>query len=232
MLLTVLEPAYFSPQSDFAKALQADVVVWANAFRFRRQSTIHRAAIKTVGGKKWLTIPVIQKGLLGQSIEEAKLSLQTDWRTTHQKTLEINYHLTPYYDFYAERINAGLQIPEAQLDPLLRRLFQILAPARLWSRLILSTGLDVCADRSLRISRWLQQTGCDSYLLRPLELNLIDVADLKRQGIQLYTFDFSPPIYSQSFQGFIPNLATIDLFCNEGPATTDCLHQAGRVTKV
>jgi hypothetical protein len=232
MLLTVLEPAYFFQQSEFAKALHADGVVWANTFQFRRHSTINRAAIKTVHGAQWLTVPVFSRGKSGQTIRDTGIQRQKEWPATHLKTLEINYRVTPYYDFYLDEIEEIFRESWLHLDPLLSRVFRALAPARLAAALTTSAELAVCADRTQRILEWTHQLAADSYLLWPHEIALVDVARLQKAGIALYTFRFKAPEYRQSFGEYIPNLSVLDLWCNAGPAGPGLLHKAGQTTKI
>ncbi len=232
MLLTVLQPSYFFPQSDFAKALQADVVVWADNFHFRRHGTINRAAIKSAQGMQWLTVPVISHGKSGQSIAQTKILQQEKWPATHRKTIEINYHITPYYDFYQDSLDRVWQKNWFELNPLLLQVFEIFAPARLLAILKAAGELTVCSDRTERIRTWMRQLDADSYLLWPHELALIDVSRLQEAGIALYSFDFYAPEYQQSFGKFMPNLSVLDLMCNNGPASHGLLRQAGKIKKL
>ncbi len=228
MLCTVIEPSYFLRQDECAKALQADVVIWADSFSFRRHSTINRAAIKTVHGAHWLTIPVLSRGHAGQSIRETRIQNQTDWRTGHLKTLEINYHLTPWYDALADNIAAVLRDSWTHLNPYLQRQVEVLAPPKPLCA-VGSSDLPPHADRTDRVIAWMRQMHASAYLVHAHQISLLDVPRLQQSGIGLYIFQFTAPVYQQAFAGYVADMAMIDLVCNEGPASYGLLQRAGRV---
>ncbi|NLP12127.1 WbqC family protein [bacterium] len=197
-------------------------------FFFRRHSTINRAAIKTVHGAHWLTIPVLSTGHTGQSIRQTRIQNQEDWRTAHVKTLEINYHLTPWYDAVADKIAAVLQNPWTHLNPYLQHQVAALAPPKPLCA-VCSSDLEPHADRTDRVIAWMRQVHADAYLVHAHEVALLDLSRLQQSGLGLYLFRFTAPVYQQAFAGYVPHLAMIDLVCNQGPAGYEFLQRAGHI---
>jgi hypothetical protein len=232
MLATVVEPGYFFALAECAKAVQADHIIWANSFHMRRHSTINRAAIKTVNGRQWLTIPVISKGLQEQFIYEAQINRQLEWGRTHTKTLEINYRQSAYYDYYIDRLDGLLQMPYDRLDAVLQACFGFVQNELGLAGASESRALPDVSERTTRIIEWMKALQADGYLLWPHELALIDVHQLQAERIKIYTIYFSAPEYHQPFTGFVPSLSTLDLLLNEGPASRTLLRNAANVQTV
>jgi hypothetical protein len=232
MLITVVEPGYFLSLAECAKASHADLVIWANSFHMRRHSTINRAAIKTVIGRQWLTIPVISKGSQEHTILDTQINNQLEWGRTHIKTLEINYRQSAYYDYYIDRLERLEQSAYHRLDVVLQASYRFLQDELGLAGLTESKALPAVAERTTRILEWMKALQADGYLLWPHELALIDVKRLQAEKINIHTMQFSAPEYHQPFNGFVPSLSTLDLLLNEGLASRDLLQRAGHVLQV
>jgi hypothetical protein len=232
MLITVVEPGYFLSLPECAKALQADHVIWANSFHMRRHSTINRAAIKTVNGRQWLTIPVISRRVEQQAIHDAQVNNQLEWGRTHLKTLEINYRQSAYYDYYVDKLEKIGQLQYDRLDAALQASFDFLQHEMGLPGLTKSTSLPAVGDRTSRIIAWMKAVQAARYLLWPQELALIDVERLTAAKIEICTMHYSAMEYHQSFTGFIPSLSALDLILNEGPASREILRKAGNAQSV
>ena len=232
MLITVLEPGYFPSLAECAKALQADRVIWANSFHMRRHSTINRAAIKTVNGRQWLTIPTIGKGLQEQAIHDACINNQIEWGRTHGKTIEINYRLSAYYDFVIDKLAPLWQTRYDRLDDVLKSAFRFLQSELGLAQAIESITWPAVSDRSERIIAWMKTLAADQYLIWPHQAMLIDVARLRAAGITVFAMHYTEPVYHQAFAGFISDLSVLDLVLNEGPAGREILRKAGSVRAI
>jgi hypothetical protein len=224
--LAVIEPAYFPPPSYFAKALCADVLVWADSFQFRKGGFINRAPIKTVSGKQWLTVPVFSKMTAGQKINDAVIDNQQNWQNRHLRSLEVNYRQSPYYPFYtdaiAEIINGRYQTVSGLLAKSRDFLFSQL---RINKKIIPGSQLPHIPDRTERLIAWLKECDCQSYVHYEQERPLFNNPMVLGQGIQLFTCRYEPQKYHQIFGDFLPDLSVLDLLFNEGEQALAIIRQ-------
>jgi|GEM_PF-293465 hypothetical protein len=229
MLLTIVQPSYFPPLAHFAKALCADVVVHAESFQFRKHDFVHRTAIKTVAGARWLSLPILSKAHSHDAIDEMKIDARQPWNEAHLRSLVYNYHNAAWYDYYADGLETILKTPQASLGALLtatnRFLRDQLAPAM---KVISSRVLPRIPDRTGRLLAWLEAAHCDSYLLWPHEMSLLEAGRLAENGIRLERFTYDDRPYYQQFGAYLPGLGLLDLLLNEGPAAADWLRCGAR----
>jgi hypothetical protein len=219
MILTVLRPAYFMPISDCARSQLADVIVFAETHQFSKQETIHRTAIKTITGKVWLSVPVLHSELIGQSIAAAHIDARQPWQKKHLRALELNYRNSPYYYWHADGVIGTLSAAGERLSDLLWSCSRLLFSALdVHARLIGSSALDhQIADRTDRALAWLKACACDTYLLPPEELGLLDQNRLRQSDIRIIAPVSHPVNYHQQYGAFVPGLSSLDLLFNEGP---------------
>ncbi len=230
MLLTIVQPSYFPPLAHFAKALCADVVIHADTFQFRKHDFVHRMAIKTVSGARWLSLPLLSKGHLHKQIREMEIDARQPWRETHVRSLAYNYHNAAYYYYYADGLERLLNNAGNNLGHLLTTvnsfLMEQLAPGM---HLVLSHDLPAIAERTQRLAAWLKALGCNRYLIWPHEIPLVDMDRLADRGVQICTFTYQDRPYHQQFGAYVPGLSVLDLLLNEGPAATEWLRDGARI---
>lgn len=236
MILAILQPSYFPGIDFFSHLLAADVIVWADTFQFHRHSTINRAAIKTISGPNWLTIPVqSQNPAHSPRICDMTIDQHQNWRRQHLRSLEINYRNAPYFFFLSEleslyetttisldhfiwssmlfilqklgyRIESSTPIGSAHLESLGK-------PPK---RILPATSLTNEPDRTRRLLDWLRTTGCNTYLLPEKHLKLIRPSDILQSHYQFLLFKTQIISYHQQFHNFVPHLSALDLLLNEG----------------
>jgi len=224
--LAVIEPAYFPPPFYFAKALYADVIVWADSFQFKKSSFINRAPIKAVSGKQWLTVPVFSQITAGQKISDAVIDNHQNWQNRHLRSLEVNYHQSPYYPFFADAIADIINARYQSISGLLAKSRDFLfSQLRIDKKLVHSSQLPHIQDRSERLMAWLKECDCQSYLYHPKERPLFHAPMVLAQGIRLFCCHYHPVAYHQIFSGFLPNLSVLDLLFNEGEQAVAVIQQ-------
>ncbi|MBD3386795.1 hypothetical protein GF407_17970 [candidate division KSB1 bacterium] len=216
MKLTVVEPAYFPTLKICSKIAAADKVIFADTFKFKKHSLINRTPVKSDCGKLWLTIPVYTKGQKNTLVHRVKIVKNDRWKNSHLKTLYNHYHNAPYFYFYIEQIQ-DLLSQSLSLDQLLLQtcLFSMRS-LHLSSLMIKSSDLVSVQDRTERVIRWLEATGCTIYLLESFEKNLIDIKMVTDKGFDIYIQEPYFKSYHQQYKGFIENLSILDLVFNEG----------------
>ena len=230
MILATAPPAYFPPPAACAKLAAADVVVSAESFRFSRKEGTHRTAIRTMTGRRWLSVPVVGSGWPGTRISDLAIDFNQPWADEHWRVLEYNYHNAAYFYYYAEAVERIIRGAGQSLVGLLADAGQFVRGSlALRARVISSSLLPEVAERTGRLLAWAEACGCDRYLIHPGEAGLLDLPRLEAAGIGLDRIEFTEAPYHQQGPGFLPGLSLLDLLFNEGPAAAGYLQANIRI---
>lgn len=223
MMLAVQSPGYFLPVEECGLLLAADVVVVADTFQFSRKSARHRAAIKSAAGARWLTVPV-SGGAAAARLCDLAIDNSQPWPEEHWRAMEYNYHNAAYFPYYAGEIERLLASGAVKLAELLELTFEMVwRGLHAGARTVLASQLEPLADRSDRVIAWARACGADRYLLRPVELELLDRERIAAAGIALSPCEYRTAPYHQQYDGFLPGLSVLDLLFNEGPAAASII---------
>lgn len=230
MTLAVVQPGYLPDLSLFAMLAVADVTLVADDLQYSTRSNLNRARIKSASGAQWLSVPVLSKGRLGQSIAAVAIDNHRDWRRRHWRSLVVNYCAAPYWDRYERDLQDVYARQWTQLLTLNQTLVNILAeelgaksPADFTSQVPTRPG------RTEKVVDLLRAWGCDAYLVQRRERHLVDGEALAGEGFRLQVLDLEQPFYHQLFGPFIPSLSALDVLMNEGPAAAQLLREWVRV---
>jgi len=219
MRFCVIQPGYFSTIPVFARALAADVIVWADNFSFNKHSEKIRTVIKTIAGPKWLTIPVFSTLDGGAPISAMCIDNHEKWQQKHRRTLEINYRNAAYYHFYKENLQAIYNQDQPLLEQLLWSSFLFLAQQlHITAEIVKSSALPHRQDRSERALCWGNELACDTYLFAAEERNFIDRKVITQGGMNMHSLTLAPFSYFQQYEDILFPLSILDLIFNEGPA--------------
>src|SRR5690606_8483515 len=94
--VALLQSNYIPWKGYFDIIARADVFVVYDTAQYTKRDWRNRNKIKTSTGAQWLTVPIKTKGRRFQKINEAEVQ-DTFWVDKHLKSLEINYHKSPYF---------------------------------------------------------------------------------------------------------------------------------------
>lgn len=231
MRFCVIQPGYFSAIPVFARAMNADLVVWADSFTFNKHSEINRTIIKTIAGPKWLTIPVFSTPDGGASISAIRIDNHEKWQEKHKRTLEINYRNAAYYHYYRESLEPFFNQVWLQLEEILWKSFTLLAQElHCKAEIVKSSTLPHQQDRSARVVAWGRELACDTYLYPEEDENYINRNKIIQAGMQLHRFSLSPFSWFQQYEDILFPLSALDLLLNEGPEAVPLIKRNCRVT--
>ena len=93
----MLQPNYIPWKGVFDLINQVDVFVFYDDVQYTVKDWRNRNIIKTQHGDKWLSVPVIHKGLRGQLICDTEINNTQDWQKDHYKTIKFSYIKAPYF---------------------------------------------------------------------------------------------------------------------------------------
>lgn len=223
MILAAHHPCYLPDVRFFYKAFCADVLVLADDMQYSTGADINRTRIKTAAGVRWLTVPVLTKGLGAQRIGEVKINPAVNWQKKHWKTLTVNYRYAAYFDKYRDFLEGVYREDYRYLLDLNSRLLNFLIEELHVSTKIVCASQIKSAKRGVRrLLEYLQAFDCDIYLVEP---KYAEYLQRQAPAMRLQTLECVHPVYYQQFGDFAPGLSAFDLLMNEGPGSREILLQ-------
>lgn len=188
----LLPPAYLGHVARYALMGAYGRVIVHNGMRAdKRRKEVHRADIVDTRGPLQLTIPL--QGPVPRRWADALISGHGRWQQVHATTLASAYGRTPFYEFYADRLNA-LILNAQEGDSL--------------------TGFTSAMDSLICRLLGIPEPG---FLTELPELDPASTVDLRRTPLP----EAEIPYYQVRADrlGFHPGLSIIDALCNLGNET-------------
>ncbi len=232
MKIAIAQPTYLPWLGYFDLLDQVDRFVLLDSVQFERQSWQQRNRIKTPQGLAWLTVPVVFRGRLSQTIADVNIRVPDFWQD-HLRAIELNYRRAPYFNRYFDELRERVEISAASLSlphltiTLLRWFAEVLGiatPTMRSSELVVQgrrTELlaEICT--SLGASAYLSPFGAYEYLLDELPI-------LTARGIGVSFHNYVHPVYRQMFPPFQPYTCILDLIFNEGEKALEIIRSGRR----
>ncbi len=222
--LTTIFPEYFLSISTFRKIVRAGVVLVLDDRPIRSSGKINRMAIKTVDGKRYLTVPIFLPEKKSPTIRNLRIDSTHPWHKKHHKSLLVNYKNAPYFEHYWP-----------VFEPLFCRdyfsyleLFQevissLLSILKIAPKFVYSSNLQLHGSREAQILAVLQKESCRDYLIEANSEAYFDCSALEKNGYLCEKIPAEQWPYIQQFRNFVPNLSVFDLLVNVGPETKSFL---------
>ncbi len=220
MIFAAAHPNYLPDIAWFHKWATADCFMLADDIAFSPNNAVNRARIKTAQGTQWLSVPVLRKGKGTQTIRDLKIDNVRNWRQKHWKTLLTNYRQSPYFEYYADFFETVYAKPASFLIDFNTEIIAYLQTAlKIKHPFLLTSGVEIVCENtpSARIVALVKKMNCDTYLASPGDDVFLKKTIFDAANIHLQFQKFSPPVYTQLFGAFLPNLSVIDLLFNTGP---------------
>jgi hypothetical protein len=227
MIVSIHQPAYLPWLGYFHRIAMSDAHIILDHVQFEKNSFTNRNKVRTADGWCWLTVPVKTAGKFGNlPINEIEVANERPWAARHWETLRQNYSRAP---FFAEHLpffhnlydNAWPKLAEltAASSGYLLNVFGI--PTKLY----LSSQMKVPGRKDELVLNLCREVGASTYLSGPLGKDYLREELFQQHGIAVQYDDYQHPTYPQTYPGFEPNLAAIDLLFNAGPASREILLQ-------
>ncbi len=203
----IVSTAYLPPLQYITKFLLFDPVYIECHEHYQKQSYRNRCCIYGANGIQNLIIPVNKEHGTKTPIQQVLIDYSCNWQKIHLKSIESAYRLSPFYEYYIDR-----------LLPLYNQHYTCLTE---WNEQLLRTILTMLGIPN-------NTAPTRSWSAKPAAIDYRQSINPKER---LYKPDphFYPIPYQQVFSerfGFIPNLSIIDLLFNEGPQTLAILRKS------
>ncbi len=213
--VAIHQPNYLPWIGFFQKMALADVFVILDNVQFSRDSYTQRTKIRTKNGWLWLTIP-IEKKFYFQSIKDIPLPEDNNWQKKHWMSIVSNYSKAKYYNEYEEFFEKLYSNNLKNLQVFNEEgILYLIDALDIEIELIKASELELDDLKSTDlIVEIVNKVGGDCYLSGMGGGNYMDESKFKDNGIQLEYFKYKPFEYEQRWDGFEPNMSSIDLLFN------------------
>jgi len=219
MRLCIIQSCYIPWKGFFDLIGRCDQYVVYDSAQFVKQHWFNRNRIKTANGVKWLSIPVVTSGRLGQSIE--KVEIAKPWADHHWHAIKQAYGQAPYFAHLEPTVRAWYE--RADKEPLLTDVNMIFLEgiAALLSprpQIVRDNRYSATGDRMNRLLEIVRAAGGTCYLSGPSARSYFDETIFDAAGITTEWMNYDGyPEYSQLHGAFEHTVSALDLLFNTGP---------------
>jgi WbqC-like protein family len=209
---------------------QVDLFVILDNVQFCKQSWQQRNRIKTANGLQWLTVPVMFRGRLGQSIKDVEIR-DPEFYRDHIRAIELAYRRSPYFVRYFPALEQKLKNLQGGLllDLNLGLLAWALEALGVKTPSVKASSLGVSGRRtellaniceSVSATEYFSPIGSAAYLAAEQDV-------LRQRGIEIFFQNYQHPQYRQLFGPFEPFASVIDVVFNHGDEAAEIV-RSGR----
>jgi hypothetical protein len=221
MKCVILQPSYIPWRGYFHQIALADVFIFYDDVQYDKHGWRNRNRIKTHQGTQWLTIPVYSSGVLedGVPINQVQIDWRQPWSRKHWQTLRQSYGKAPFFEAYADLLEACYQ-KRADLLADFTMDLTIELSRRLGiqhTRFVRSSSYQVEGVKTDRLLDLLRQVGATHYITGPSAREYLEAEKFSAVGIQLSYIEYGYPEYSQLYPPFDPQVSILDLMFMTGP---------------
>lgn len=233
--VAMMQPTFLPWLGYFELIKKVDIFVFCDDFQFVRKSYHQRNRLlfdkKNVTD---VTVPVKKKGGYYQKINEVEIREDLPWRTKLWKSIELNYHKTPYFTLYANIIRPLILEPRVNLgEQNISFIECISSMLGLETKFIRSSNLHATGVRSELVKNLLHEIDADEFYQAHGSFQYMHEDNVfPLQDIPVYFQDAVSIPYHQFNNGtgqFIPYLSVLDALFNVGADVTESL--IGQMTK-
>ena len=101
----IMQPTFLPWCGYFALMASVDLFIFLDDVQFDKRSWQQRNRIKTPNGIVWLTVPVMTKGLRGQTIAEARIQPDAKFPDAMWRTIEMTFAKAPFANRYLPELH-------------------------------------------------------------------------------------------------------------------------------
>jgi hypothetical protein len=229
--ISIHQPEYLPWLGFLHKVMSVEEFVLLDNVQFEKNYFQNRNKIRTNDGWQWITVP-LKSGSHCQKINEVRISYDHDWQKKNLAVIKNNYAKTEYFSNYFSEFEEIYKTKFDFLRDLNIALIKFLMEKmNIQTKLYLSSELLVDVgqggtDVNLNISKKME---ADIYLSGPTGKDYLDVSAFNKENIKVEFHEFNHPVYKQLFEPFIPNMSSIDLLFNYGPASSIIINRENKI---
>ncbi len=224
MIVGIHQPNYLPYLGFVDKLRKSDVFIIYDDAQFNKGDFQHRNRIRIYHGWEWLTIPV-EKAHVPINQIKIKNNVKVnglDWQEAHLKEIHDNYRKAPCYPEYEKYIHWIYGQRYDMLVDINMKLIEFLIKSfDIDTKMILSSEFGFNSKATEKLVDLVSAVEGDVYLSGPAGKNYLERQLFEERDIQVVFQEFKHPVYHQQYDGFEPNMSTIDALLNVG-TEVDC----------
>ncbi len=214
-LVTIHQPDFLPWLGFFDRWRKSDLYVVLDDVQFLRRGWHHRDKIKTASGEAWLTVPVQKKGKFEQTIAEALIDDERDWRRKHLNAIEAAYKKTRNFLTVFPVIEKIYEANHKLLVDLNLDLLRYCAQELyIETPLKRASELGITATGTERLVQIVSACGGERYLTGLGAKDYLDEDIFTENGIEVVWQKFEHPVYTQLHGPFVQTLSVLDYLMN------------------
>jgi hypothetical protein len=217
----ILQPSFIPWRGYFHQIEKTDVFMFYDDVQYDDRGWRNRNRIKTAGGVKWLTIPVLSQGvqLARTSIKEIRIAWDRPWGRKHWATIRHSYSQAPFFERYRPLLESFYERRDEYLADFTIDLTVALAGELGVTkvRFMRSSQLSVEGIKTDRLLALLAAVGADHYISGPSARGYIDESKVRAAGVTLEYMSYDYPAYEQLHPPYDPQVSILDLLFMKGP---------------
>lgn len=207
--VVISQPMYFPWPGFLAQMALADVIIWLDDVQFSKGSFTNRVQIKTPSGRKWMTIPVVHKGM-DLPIHDLVAS-KADWRQRNRDMLVQS--LRGYYHDQAalavfDRATGATSLCESLISSAED---MTLAMGLARPKTLRSSDMGLPGRSWQRVLELVKSVNGDRYITGHGALSYLDHDAFEAAGIAVDYMDYQPHPWPQRHGEFTPFVTGLDL---------------------
>lgn len=223
-IISIHQPVYLPWIGFIDKLVSSDVFVFLDDVQYEKNGFQNRNKIKTESGEMWLTIPT--SGKSKTLLKDVKVDNTSRWEEKHLKSIVQNYSKAQFFNKYWKEMNKFYEKSyEYLIDFNMEIILFLMKNFKIKTKILFSSELEISKKGSERILDICKSLNAEEYISGIGGKNYLNVDDFNKNNIKIKFQKFKHPIYNQSFESFIPNLAAIDLLFNEGENSVNIINQ-------
>jgi len=221
--VAIVQSNYVPWKGYFDLIAASDEFILYDDMQYTRRDWRNRNRIKTPQGVQWLTVPVKVKGKYFQTIRETEID-GTEWALQHWKSLRQNYFRAPYFNQYAQALEALYNDTRHEMLCDLNRVFMdwVMQELGITTRITSSSEYALEGDRSEKLLNLCIQAGATEYISGPSAKDYLDESLFHAAGIKVTWVEYpSYPRYPQLWGDFVHEVSILDVLFNCGPRSRE-----------
>lgn len=232
MRVAIMQPTYLPWIGYFGLMKSVDLFILLDSVQYARRSWQQRNQIKTPNGPLWLTVPVLSKGKRHQLITEVEIDHSHDFLRNHEKSIELNYKKAPSFDSYASLLLPLISTDKRYLTDLTIPMIVSLRDALgIVTTIRRSSEFETVGSKAELLVSLCKQVGATEYVSPPGSKGYLDESDVfAKSGIPLRYFNFTHPVYPQTYGDFLPYMSAVDMIFNCGQESLPVIEKGCEVS--
>ncbi len=228
-IVSINQPAYLAWLGYYQRIGASNTHIVLDHVQFEKNSFTNRNKIRASNGSCWLTIPLKTKGRFGD-LQIRSLEAANDlWQKKHWTTICLNYSKAPFFKKYAplfEEVYLEKNIGFFDFVDRINKIF--IEQFDLNANILYSSSMSPEKNKSELVLELCLKAKADVYLSGAMGKDYLETERFDAKGIKVIFQDYVHPVYKQSYPGFEPYMASIDLLFNHGSQSREILLQNQR----